>query len=428
MSTDKQFEICTERRRILTIEVRDHEVASLDNAIDAGSAARVIKNGRLGFAYSTEAGASEASLIAMAEAASVGIEEDKDFAFPLPKELPAFRRDIKPFSEMGVDAKIGLAKDLEKIILSFDKRIKAARRVIYDEAIIEARVRNSGGVDHRCSTGLCAIHATAIAEDGGEVERATDVEYASDPGALDIEGVAMRAAGHAVFNLNAQKISSRKCPCILDNMVVAEMLTIIAQAFFADQVFKRKSPLSGRLGEELYSKAVSIVDDGISSKGISTVPFDAEGEPSRTNVLVEGGVLRGFLSDIVYAKKMGIPCSASSVRQHITQMPRIGTHNFHILPGKDGLEALKREMGEGFYVKDVMGLHTANPVTGDFSVGATGAWVENGAEVHGVKGVTIAGNFHDMLKMVTMCASDMKFMHRTAAPSILIEEMTISGG
>ncbi len=421
------FEICNERQKILSIEVRDHEIASLDNAVDAGSAVRVIKNKRLGCAYSTDSGDSEASLIAMAEAASVGTEEDHDFAFPMPKELPAFRRDIRPLLEMGVDAKVGLTKDLEKAILSFDKRIKAARRVIYDESIRDVSIKNSNGVDHRYSTGLCAIHATAIAEDGGEVERATEVEYSFDPGKLDIEEIAARAAGHALFNLNARKISSCKCPCILNNMVVAEMLSIIAQAFFADQVFKHKSPLVDKLGKELYSKAVGLVDDGLSDTGISAVPFDAEGSPSRTNVLVEGGLLKGFLSDVLYAKKMSIPCTASSVRQHITQMPRIGTHNFQILPGGPTLEALKKEMGKGFYVKDVMGLHTANPVTGDFSVGAAGAWVEDGTEVYGVKGVTIAGNFHDMLKKVAKCASDLKFMMTCAAPSILIEEMAISG-
>ncbi len=424
---DKQFEICTERQKILSIEVRDQDIASLDNAVDAGSSARVIKNGRLGFAYSTDPGDTEASLIAMAEAASSGTEEDKDFAFPLPKELPPFRRDVRPLLETSVEAKIELTKGLEKAILSFDKRIKAARRVIYDESIYDVSIKNSNGVDHRYSTGLCAINATAIAGDGHEVERATEVEYAIDPRTLDIASIAERVAGHAVFNLNARKISSRKCPCILDNMVVAEMLTFIAQAFFADQVFKHKSPLFGRPGEGIYSKAVTIIDDGLSDRGISAVPFDAEGEPSRTNVLVEGGILKGFLSDVVYAKKLGIPCTASSVRQHITQMPRIGTHNFHILPGKDGPEALKKEMGLGFYVKDVMGLHTANPVTGDFSVGAAGAWVEDGAEAYSVKGVTIAGNFHDMLKRVVKCASDLKFMHRTAAPGILIEEMAISG-
>jgi PmbA protein len=427
MSTDKQFEICTVKERVLSIEVRDHEVVSLDNAVDAGSSARVIKDGRLGFAYSTEAGVPDASLVAMAEAASRGTAEDNDLAFPAQKALPDFRRDVRPFLETPTPAKIELVKGFERAVLSFDKRIKSARRVVYDESVIDTRVRNSLGVDHNCSTGLCAVHATVIAEENGEVERATDVEYAIDPHGLDIPAIARRVASHAVSNLGARKISSRKCPCILDNTVVAEMLAFVAQAFFADQVFKRKSPLHGRLGEALYSEAVTIIDDGVCAKGISSAPFDAEGEPCGTNVLVEGGVFKACLSDTLYARKMGIPCTASSVRQHITQMPRIGARNFQLLPGRGGPEGLKKEMVSGLYIKDVMGLHTANPVTGEFSVGAAGSWVANGEEVYGVKGVTIAGSLHDMLKRAAMCASDMKFMHTCAAPSVLIEEMVVSG-
>jgi PmbA protein len=143
--------------------------------------------------------------------------------------------------------------------------------------------------------------------------------------------------------------------------------------------------------------------------------------------MVKKGRLNSFLADTLYAKKVGIENTASSTRSQINMMPRIGIHNLYIEKGKASFKELIQELNNGLYVTDVMGLHTANSVTGDFSVGVNGFLIENGDIVHGVKQVTMAGNFHKILNNVIKVGSDIKFLRHSGSPSLLIKEIVVSG-
>ena len=414
-----QYELYKETVRHLVVEVKGFDVEAIENSVSSGKAARVIKGGRLGFAYSTDAISSDNDVIKMAESASLMVAPDSDVSFPPSEKTTAIKNDLSAFLDTTIEDKISIAKRLEGTPL--------IHRTIYEELIREVHIENSNGIDTGFKTGNCAIIVTAVAEDKSGSERATEVALALAPQALDVEKIGMEAASRATACLNSRKISSCRCRAILDKHVVSEVLKLIAPAFFADFVFKKKSSLAGKMGEVIYSPNITIINDATLKDAFSSVPYDAEGAASKKTVLVQNGRIASFLADAVYAKKAGVALTASSIRPMIIQMPRIGVHNLYIMPGSKDIGALKKDMGHGFYITELLGLHTANPITGDFSVGASGFWIDGGMDAYGVKGVTIAGNLHGLLGCISFVGSDLKFWSTTGGVSLLIEEMAVSG-
>lgn len=423
-----QNEIYKETTHHLSIGVRNGEVEAVDSSIEHGMAARVIKDARFGFAYTTKPSIAENELIKMAEIASEGVAEDKELEFPKSSNDAPFEKSTSvDLSSLTNEEKIALVKEFETYVYKFDKRIKSVRKASYDEFKSDIIVTNSNGVNASFSTGICSIGITPIAEDGKESEWASEVEYAFDPKKLNIKEVAESAARKAVLYLNGRKIPSAKSPAIFDREVTGELLDVIASSFFADSIYKKRSPFVGKEGKSVYSKEITIVDDATLKGGFSSVPYDSEGVKTRKNVLVEEGAIKSFLADTIYGKKIGKKSTGSSTRPDFKQVPKVGFHNLHVVAGKLSLNELKKEMGSGFYITDVLGLHTANIVTGDFSIGASGFWVKNGIDQHSVKGVTIAGNLHEIFKRVQKVGNDLKFWYSGGAPSVLIEEIAISG-
>lgn len=420
------LETYREAVRHLSIEVKDGEVEALDSAIEQGTAVRVIDGGRLGFAYSTEPGMSVADVVNIARRLEVDVRPDIDRDLPSASRYPQYAFDKGGFLSLTTDQKKEKVLALEAEIKSYDKRITGTRKTAYEEEIHDIQISNSKGVDAKFSYGICCLRTTAVACDGSHSEWATEVEFAKDPKLLDVKAVAYGAAGRVVSYLGARSISSCKAACILDRHVVSEMLSHFSDAFFADAVYKRKSIFSNKMGDRIYSSLISVMDDP-TLKDWYGVPCDAEGAPSQRTVVVDKGVLKAFLSDVFYAKKLGVSSTASSVRPQIMQMPKIGIRNLYILPGVLDREGLMQEMGNGLLVTDIMGLHTANKVTGDFSVGAVGFLVKNGQMDHAVKGITIAGNIHELFRRAKAVGSDLKFWHESGAPSMLLEEIAISG-
>lgn len=419
-----QHEIYKETSRHLTIEVKNGAVENLEEATEQGTAVRVIKEGCLGFAYSTAAGALDGDIIKAAESVAITAMPDEDMAFPGKAPLREYKSNAPLFAAISKQAKIDLAVLLESSVLAFDKRIKSVRKSVYQEHIKEVHIVNSNGVDISFSSGLGLLYVTAVAISGSESEWAAEEEFVADPKLLDPKVLADAAASRALASLGGRKIGSCKCPCVLDRRVVAQLLEFIAPAFYADAIHKKRSPLCA-ISSNIYSSCITLADDVLVSH--NAAPCDAEGSPTQKNVLVKEGILNSFISDTYYAKKLKMASTAGSVRASGVAAPRIGIHNLHILPGARQFDELCGEMNKGFFVTSVMGLHTANPVTGDFSIGAAGFWIDGGKQQHPVKGIVIAGNLHQILSRAASVGSDLKFWYTTGAPSLLIEEIAVGG-
>jgi PmbA protein len=266
-----------------------------------------------------------------------------------------------------------------------------------------------------------------LAEESGEAQLGWDFAFAHSYDAIDIAAIAKEAAARATGMLGARKISSMRTPVILDSRVAGEFLELLVPSFSAENLHKGKSLLKDRLGEKLFPDLLTIRDDGTLSGGMATAPFDGEGVAMQETLLVSGGVVRGFLFDTVYAARMGATSTGNSARSGVKGLPHLGCSNLFIENGTATSAELFAGIPRGMLLTSLVGMHTANPVSGDFSVGATGFLIENGQLSHPVKGIAIAGNVLDLFAAVEMIGADRRFYSPVGAPSLKIASLEISG-
>ncbi len=209
--------------------------------------------------------------------------------------------------------------------------------------------------------------------------------------------------------------------------VAGEFLEVLAGSFQGDAVFKKRSFLEGKLGQRLYSPRLHIRDAGLLSEGSASSPFDGEGQNSRDLPLVEAGVVANLLLDRLYARKLGLKANASLVRRGLQRPPFISYSNLVLEPGELSDEALFREIGSGILVTEAIGVHAANPVTGDFSVGIQGFLIEGGERRGAVKKLALAGNLHQMMADLRAVGSRYRTHGGVGAPTLAVQEMAIGG-
>jgi PmbA protein len=217
-----------------------------------------------------------------------------------------------------------------------------------------------------------------------------------------------------------------QCPAILRNSVVTELVDFVSSSFSAEEIDKGRSMLAGKKGQKVFSEHITLIDDGLMPGGYGTSPFDGEGIPSAKTTLVDGGFVSGALYDSYYARKFGAEPTGSAARG-IKGPPSISTTNFYMKAGKKKASKLLEGIPKGILITDLMGVHTANPVTGDFSLGASGILIENGKLTRPVRGFAVAGNVLELLRRVTDVGDDLRFFGGTGAPSVRISEISVGG-
>ena len=326
-----------------------------------------------------------------------------------------------------VAMKIARAVELEQLTLAADSRIKRVRKAVYGESIYEVHLRNAHGIRGGYQGSSLSCSVAPLAEESGESQMGWDFAFATSYDAIDVAAVARGAADRATAMLGARKISSMRTPVILDNRVAGEFLELLAPSFSAENLFKGKSLLKGSLGEQLFPVSLNIRDDGALEGGMATAPFDGEGVAMQNTSLVTGGVVQGFLFDTVYAARMGAASTGNSARSGVKGVPHLGVSNFFIENGTAAPTELIAGISRGMLLTSLVGMHTANPVSGDFSVGATGFLIENGRMTHPVKGVAIAGNVVELFKNIEMIGDDRRFYSAVGSPSLKISSLEISG-
>ncbi len=423
------WEILLGASRNLSIEVKEQQVDSFKCSEPVGVSVRVLKDRRMGFSYSTSL--SDADLARMIDNAVMGAAAqtpDDAHCLPDPGPYPVIEGLFDEALETaGEEQKVALAMELERLTLSADSRVKKVRKCSYGEMDYLVHIRNSRGVDsgYRGSSVSCSV--SVLAEGDGDSQMGWDFGFSPYLSGLKIDGVARTAAGNALRLLGARKIPTMRCPVVLDPFVATEILEVLAPAFLAENVHKGKSLLAGKVGEPLFSPLLRIRDDGTLPGGMSSSPFDAEGVAHRNTILAEGGTLQGYLYDSFHARRDGVSSTGNCVRSGVKGVPHLGITNLFIENGAVPPADLVRGIDRGMLITDVMGMHTANPVSGDFSVGAAGLLVENGAITHPVKGVAIAGNILDLFRSVDAVGNDLRLFGASGAPSLRITALDVSG-
>ncbi|MGE5534867.1 MAG: TldD/PmbA family protein [Acidobacteriota bacterium] len=269
------------------------------------------------------------------------------------------------------------------------------------------------------------VSMTAIAGEGTGMER--DYDYSSALHRADLkssEEIGRKAGERAVERLNPRKVSTQKVPVVFDPRVAGSLVSHLASAANGASIARKTSFLMDKMGEKLFADGIAIIDDPLRRRGQRSRPFDGEGVRGRRLALIEDGVLRSWLLDSATARELGLTTTGHAQRG-VSAAPSPGPTNLHLEPGKHTPDELIADIAEGFYVTDLIGMG-ANMVTGDYSRGASGFWIENGKRTYPVSEVTIAGNLLDMFRTL-MPANDLEFRYGVNAPTVRLEGLTVAG-
>ncbi|HEY3489861.1 MAG TPA: TldD/PmbA family protein [Candidatus Deferrimicrobiaceae bacterium] len=422
-------ELFVRRSRVRRYDARNGRLDGISLSDTMSLGLRVFRNGRMGFSYGFRE--DDAELQRMVEAAlfcADSVAPDPAHALPddgtPPPALALYDARVESTDDA---ARAAFAAGLEQATLSADPRIARVRTATLSETVAQTSFRNSAGArgDQRLS--FCSAHVEAVAESGGEGQAGYGFGFARSLDGLSLEAVASEGAHRAVRMLGAEKVSSGRTPAVLENGAVAELLEVLVPSFLASQVAKGKSMLAGKVGRPVAGSVIDITDDPLDPDGASACAFDDEGVASRRVPLVEKGILRGFLSDSFWARKTGAASTASCRRPGDKTPPGVGISNLSIGPGKADLAALCRETGNGILLTEFMGIHTADPVSGDFSIGASGFRITGGAVGAPLHGFAVSGNILSLLSGVTAAGSDFRWFGNVGAPSLSIAAIDVGG-
>jgi PmbA protein len=416
-------------------EVRVHggEVESLTAATQSGIGIRAWIGGRVGYAYGTDLSETGVAAIAARAAEAAGVADEDEFASP---PQPAAAESLPGLSDPSValwpPARAAeLALTVERAALAADTRIAGVEQAVYADSAERVAIASSTGVAGEYESSSCFAYLQALAEGDGGRETGLGFGLARGPDGLDPEAVGAEGAARATAMIGASKPASRSCPVLFDPTVAASFAGLIGGALGAAAVQRGRSPFAARLGEDLASEALALHDDGLDPGGFASAPFDGEGVPRRRTPLIKDGRLRSYLYDTYTANREGGGSTGSAARHGYRSQPSVSASNLVVAPGSLSFAQLLEEAGDGLFVTDVAGLHSGvNPVTGVFSVGASGHAIRGGELAEPLREFTIAGDLVSMLGAVRAAGSEARwvpFGGSVSTPPLLVGGIAVSG-
>jgi len=413
------------------IRVYDGAVESLSDSGGRGIGIRAFLDGRVGYAYGTDLGPEGLRTIA-STAASVAAVADPDEYAGLPEvcgATPVEGLESPAMAGFSTERKVELALAVERAARS-RPGVTQVENAVYSDSEGAAAIANSGGFSASYATTRAWAYASAFAGDGEDLMTGLGVGLARDPAALDPEAIGVEAAERALALVGARQPPGRRCPVVLDTFVAASFAGFIGGMLSADSVQRGRSLFAGRQGEEVAGPSFVLVDEGCHPDGPASAPFDGEGSPTRRTSLIEDGRLAGFLYDTRTARKDARETTGNAGRGY-RSAPSVGATNLLVQPGHASLAELFAQAGDGLYVTDVAGLHSGvNPVSGTFSVGASGRLIEGGELGAPVREITIAGDLVGMLRDIAAVGSEDRWVPvagSVRAAPLLLREMAMSG-
>jgi PmbA protein len=414
------------------VRVYSGEVESLSDAGGRGVGVRAFVDGRSGYAFGTDL--SEAGVTEVARAARDAAKAaDPDEHDGLPDEF-----GLSPVDGLASEAMSGWStKRKVELTLAVERAARGrpgvtqVENAVYSDAEGSVALANSRGFAAGYDATQAWAYASAFAGEGADLMTGMGVDLGRDPGALDPEAIGGEAADRALALVGARQPESRRCPVVLDAFVASSFLGFIGSMLSADAVQRGRSLFAGREGDEIADPVLALADDATDPGGPSSAPFDGEGSPTRRTPLIEDGRLLTFLFDVRTARRAGRATTGNASRGSYRSPPSVGATNLVLEPGERSLDELFETAVDGLYVTDVAGLHSGvNPVSGTFSVGASGRLIVNGEAATPVREITIASDLVSMLRSVRAVGSESRWIPlggSLKAPPILIGEMAVSG-
>ncbi|MET0515449.1 MAG: metallopeptidase TldD-related protein [Nitrospiraceae bacterium] len=358
------------------------------------------------------------------------VVEDPVSGLPDPVQMTSDYPDLDVYdpTTLQTEQQIDLARRGERSALKVDPRITNSEGADFDSSSGRMILGTSHGFLGQYSSSSFSLAVSPIASDPdtGAMQRDSWYGVQRKFAKLDQpERIGEEAARRTIRRLGARKVATCTAPVVFDPEVAGSLLGNLCGAVSGYALYKGASFLTGQLGQRLAPDSVTIYDDGRMLGGLGSRPFDGEGLPTRKNVVVDRGVLSSYLLDTYSAKKLSLASTGNASRS-VGESPSVGPTNFYLVPGTAMPEQIVGSVKHGLYVTDLIGFGI-NMVTGDYSRGASGFWIENGELAYPVEEITIAGNLKRMFADIEMIGNDLVFRGRIASPTIKLAEMTIAG-
>jgi PmbA protein len=429
-------EAYAEDSRGLELRIYEDEVESLSESAARGVGIRAWLHGRAGYAYGTDLSGDGLERLAEAAVGAARVADEDEHAAPPVPGTPAEPIDglAQPATdEWTTERKVELARAIERASREADDRVKVIEETIYADESERVAIASTRDAEGTFEATTAYAYLQAIAEAEGDRQTGLGFGLGRSPADLDPGAIGRESADRATALLGAEKPASRTCPVVLDPTVAASFAGFIGAVLCADAIQRGRSPFADRLGEEIGSAPLTLADDGRDPEGLATSPFDAEGVPRGRTPLIEAGVLANYLHDSYTARRAGADTrsTGNASRAGYRSPPSVGTSNLIVEAGERSFEELVSDAADGVYVTDVAGLHSGvNPVSGTFSVGATGILIEGGRLAEPADEFTIASDLVSMLKSVIASGSEARwvpFGGSVRTPALLIGEMAVGG-
>lgn len=420
-----------------SVTVRMGEVETLKESGSRAVGLRVFRGKRSASASTSDLTPDGIRQLVEGALALVKVTEEDPFAgLPEKEEFGANQGDLHLYDEdvysLSGAERIEWARRAEAAAMAVDPRISNSDGGSFDAATGRMALANSRGFAGGYKTSYAGVSAAPLATDEqGRMQR--DGWWSSARRLKDLdspESVGKEAARRTLRRLGARKVPTQSVPIVFAPEVAKSLIGSVFEAATGDAIWRSASYLAGKLETQIGTASLTIVDDHLmmlptGMGGFGTSPFDGEGLPAQRNVVVEHGVLRNYLLNTYTARKLGMK-STHNASRGLAGAPGIGCGNLYLEPGTQTPEEMIAAIPAGLYVTSLMGFGT-NLVTGDYSRGATGLWIEKGELTHAVEEVTVAGNLGEMLNNVTAIGNDLVFRGSLASPTLRIDGMTIAG-
>ncbi|MDX2032676.1 MAG: TldD/PmbA family protein [Blastocatellia bacterium] len=413
------------------VEVRMGQVEKLQEAASRGIGLRVLCDRRQASCSTSDVtpqGIEEliAYAVDMAKTTSV----DEAAVLPAREDLATQLDDLRlrdqAILDLPTERKIEMARECEAAALAFDPRIANSEGAGCSTTVGRVSLVTSGGFAGEYASTSCHLGAAPIAREGEQMQVGYWGDWKRSLAALDAPAeLGREAARRALRKLGGRKVATREAPIVFEASAAESLLRDLFGALDGNSIFRRASFLVGRTGETIAAPELNLIDDGTIPGAVGSRPFDGEGLATRRTMVIENGVLKSYLLNTYTARKLGLRSTANASRG-LAGAPGVGVGNFFIAPGVHGPDEILASVQSGFFVTDMIGFGF-NPVTGDYSRGASGWWIENGKLAFPVEEVTIAGNFRDMLRGIEMIGNDLTFRGKIAAPTLKVDRMMVSG-
>ena len=358
------------------------------------------------------------------------VVEDQVSGLPAADQMAGERPDLDLYdpTRLNTEQQIELAKRVEAAAMSTDERVTNSEGGDFDSSSGRVVLGNSHGFlgEYQSSSFSMSVSPIATDPETGAMQRDSWYDVQRKFAKLDSpEAVGLEAARRTIRKLGARKVATQRVPVVFDSETAGSLMGNLCSAVSGYSLYKGASFLAGQLDKPLAPEYVTVYDDGRMVGGLGSRPFDGEGLPTRKTTVVERGVLKSYLLDTYSGRKLGLASTGNASRS-VGENPSVGPTNFYLAPGTKTSQDIIKTVKQGLYVTDLIGFGI-NMVTGDYSRGASGFWIEGGELAYPVEEITIAGNLKEMFAGIEMIGSDLVFRGRIASPTVKIAEMMVAG-